>query len=166
MPIRKKGQADFPKHSITTREAISVARRLRDPLVEFSQLYTSKKDILCVCYHHLQDHILRNELFETSTSKFIKRTNQAGFDINLALKDSMTMNLAQFICGMRAQKRQRRNPMKFLTRKLPGKVESRSQLKTVCGMSPEMYINYIGFMKILSLSGSDTPVVGELDERL
>ena len=36
------------------RQAISLARRMQDPLVEFSQLCTSDDEILCLRYHPLQ----------------------------------------------------------------------------------------------------------------
>jgi len=36
------------------REAISIARRLRDPLVELSQLCNQDEDLLCIHFHPMQ----------------------------------------------------------------------------------------------------------------
>lgn len=36
------------------RQAVSLARRLQDPLAEFSQLCTSDEEIMCLRYNTLQ----------------------------------------------------------------------------------------------------------------
>lgn len=56
----QKGQIDFPEFPIILRQAISVARRLRNPLIEFSQLCTS--EILRLRFHPLQDYISKDHL--------------------------------------------------------------------------------------------------------
>lgn len=50
----KKSQMDFPEYPVLLREAISVARRLRDPLTELSQLCNLDEDLLCVHFHPMQ----------------------------------------------------------------------------------------------------------------
>jgi len=47
-------QSDFRDYPELLRQAISLARRLQDPLVEFSQLCTTDEEILCLRYHSLQ----------------------------------------------------------------------------------------------------------------
>lgn len=39
------------------RQAISLARRLQDPLVEFSQLCSTDEEIMCLRYHTLQVNV-------------------------------------------------------------------------------------------------------------
>lgn len=53
----KRAEADFADFPATLRQAISLARRLRDPLPEFCQLYTPDQEILCLSYHPLQDQV-------------------------------------------------------------------------------------------------------------
>jgi len=45
---------DFPDYPELLREAISVARRLRDPLTELSQLCNADEDLLCIHFHPMQ----------------------------------------------------------------------------------------------------------------
>lgn len=48
---------DYPQ---LLREAISLGRRMQDPLVEFSQLCTTDDEILCLRYHQYQVIIILN----------------------------------------------------------------------------------------------------------
>jgi len=50
-----RAQQDFPDYPVLLRQAISLARRLQDPLLEFSQMCTPDEDILCLKYHPSQD---------------------------------------------------------------------------------------------------------------
>ena len=43
-----KGTVDFRKYPTLLRQAISLARKMRDPLVEYSQLCTADDEILCL----------------------------------------------------------------------------------------------------------------------
>lgn len=56
-------QADFRDFPFLLRQAISIARRVRDPLVEFSQLCTADDEILCLRYHPLQVWLINNVVF-------------------------------------------------------------------------------------------------------
>ncbi len=47
-------QHDFRDYPVLLRMAISIARRLQDPLIEFSQLCNQDEDILSLKYHQLQ----------------------------------------------------------------------------------------------------------------
>lgn len=47
-------QADFRDFPVELRQAISLARRMQDPLLEFSQLCTTEEDLLCLKLHTLQ----------------------------------------------------------------------------------------------------------------
>ncbi|CAG2061295.1 unnamed protein product, partial [Timema podura] len=48
------GQNEFREFPHLLRQAVSLCRRLQDPLVEFSQLCTSDEEILCLRYHTFQ----------------------------------------------------------------------------------------------------------------
>ena len=49
-----KSEQDYREYPEVLREAVSLARRMQDPLIEFSQLCGPEKDILCLRYHPLQ----------------------------------------------------------------------------------------------------------------
>ncbi len=91
----KKGEAEFREYPLLLRQAISVARRIRDPLVEFSQLCTADEEIMCLRYHTLQDQVAKEDLFDAINMEFINRTNEVGVDINLAVQNPLTINLVQ-----------------------------------------------------------------------
>ena len=47
-------QQEFREYPALLRQAVSLARRLQDPLIEFSQLCNPDEDILALKYHPLQ----------------------------------------------------------------------------------------------------------------
>ncbi|KAG8195803.1 hypothetical protein JTE90_004806 [Oedothorax gibbosus] len=141
----KKGEADFRDYPPLLRQAISLGRRLQDPLVEFSQLCTPDEDILCLKYHPLQGEMNKDELLNGLHLEFINRTNEVGVDFNKAIQFNHTANIVQFICGLGPRKGT------FLIKTLKTsnqQLESRTQLITFCKMGPKVFINCAGFIKI------------------
>ncbi len=59
-----KSSIDFREYPAVLKQAISTARRLQDPLVEFSQLCNPENDILCLRYHPLQDMVGDEDLLQ------------------------------------------------------------------------------------------------------
>lgn len=49
-----KAQADFREYPALLKQAVSLARRTQDPLIEFCQLCNPDEDILALKYHSLQ----------------------------------------------------------------------------------------------------------------
>lgn len=148
-----KGTADFREYPLLLRQAVSLARRLQDPLVEYSQLCTPDDEILCLRYHTLQEQLDKNELLENLYLEFINRTNEVGVDINLAVQNPLTLNLVQFICGL--------GPRKGLAlikilKQTNQRLENRTQLVTACHMGPKVFINCSGFIKIDTNSLGDS----------
>lgn len=148
-----KGSTDFRDYPPLLRQAISLARRIQDPLVEFSQLCTADEEILCLRYHCLQDYISKEELLENLYLEFINRTNEVGLDINLTVQNSITINLVQFICGLGPRKGQ---ALIKLLKQTNQRLENRTQLVTVCHMGPKVFINCSGFIKIDTNSLGDS----------
>lgn len=149
----KKSNADFREYPIILRQAISIARRLQDPLIEYSQLCTTDEEILCLRYHPLQDQLLKEDLAEILYLEFVNRTNEVGVDINLAVQNSLTMNLVQFICGLGPRKGQ---ALLKILKQTNQRLENRSQLITHCHMGPRVFINCSGFIKIDTNSLGDS----------
>uniref|UniRef100_A0A915KER6 YqgF/RNase H-like domain-containing protein n=1 Tax=Romanomermis culicivorax TaxID=13658 RepID=A0A915KER6_ROMCU len=69
----RKAQQDFPDYPFILRQAVSLARRLQDPLLEFCQMCTPDEDILCLKYHPLQEMISKEELWNALQIEFINR---------------------------------------------------------------------------------------------
>lgn len=148
-----KGTADFREYPSLLREAISLARKMQDPLVEYSQLCTPDEEILCLRYHTLQDHLPKDELLENLYIEFINRTNEVGVDINLAVQNPLTLNLVQFICGLGPRKG---TALIKILKQTNQRLENRTQLVTACHMGPKVFINCSGFIKIDTNSLGDS----------
>ena len=82
-----------------TAESISIARRLQDPLVEFSQLCGTEKDILCLRFHPMQEVVGEDQLLEAINLQFINRVNEVGVNINDCAMYNHKSNLVQFVGG-------------------------------------------------------------------
>ncbi|KAL1140288.1 hypothetical protein AAG570_000220 [Ranatra chinensis] len=150
-----KGESDFRDYPMLLRQAISLARRLQDPLVEFSQLCTSDDEILCLRYHPLQDQLSKEELLEVINLEFVNRTNEVGVDINEVVANAYCGNLVQFVCGLGPRKG---TLLIKLLKQTNQRLENRTQLVTTCHMGPKVFINCAGFVKI------DTNALGDSTE--
>lgn len=148
-----KGTADFREYPTLLRQAVSLARRMQDPLVEFSQLCTADEEILCLRYNTLQDQLPKEELLENLYLEFINRTNEVGVDVNLAVQNSLTVNLVQFVCGLGPRKGQ---ALIKILKQTNQRLENRTQLVTACHMGPKVFINCSGFIKIDTNSLGDS----------
>ncbi|XP_055642141.1 transcription elongation factor SPT6 isoform X2 [Toxorhynchites rutilus septentrionalis] len=148
-----KGTGDFREYPLLLRQAISLARRMQDPLIEFSQLCTADEEILCLRYHNLQDQLTKEDLLENLYLEFINRTNEVGLDINLTVQNSITINLVQFICGLGPRKGQ---ALVKVLKQTNQRLENRTQLVTACHMGPKVFINCSGFIKIDTNSLGDS----------
>ncbi|XP_063703465.1 transcription elongation factor SPT6-like [Culicoides brevitarsis] len=148
-----KGTSDFREYPPLLRQAVSLARKLQDPLVEYSQLCTSDEEILCLRYHTLQEQLNKEELLENLYLEFINRTNEIGVDVNLAVQNPLTQNLVQFICGLGPRKGQ---ALIKVLKQTNQRLENRTQLVTACHMGPKVFINCSGFIKIDTNSLGDS----------
>ena len=146
---------EFKEYPELLRQAISLARRMQDPLVEFSQLCTQDNEILCLRFHPYQDHVSKDDLLENLSLEFVNRVNEVGLDINKAASANYSGNLLQFVCGLGPRKSAAL--IKFL-RQSNQRIENRTQLVTTCHMGPKVFINCAGFIKI------DTSSLGDSSE--
>ncbi|XP_053983538.1 transcription elongation factor SPT6-like isoform X1 [Hylaeus volcanicus] len=148
-----KGISEFRDYPELLRQAISLARRMQDPLVEFSQLCTADEEILCLKYHALQDQLPKDELLENLYLEFVNRVNEVGVDVNKAVQQAYSGNLVQFVCGLGPRKSQALIKMLKQTNQ---RLENRTQLVTACHMGPKVFINCAGFIKIDTNSLGDS----------
>lgn len=148
-----KGTTDFREYPELLRVACSLARRMQDPLIEFSQLCTADEEILSLRYHSLQEQIGREELLDNLYLEFVNRVNEVGVDINLAVQQNHTNNLVQFVCGLGPRKGQ---ALLKVLKQTNQRLENRTQLVTACHMGPKVFINCSGFIKIDTNSLGDS----------
>ncbi|EDW74366.1 uncharacterized protein Dwil_GK21875 [Drosophila willistoni] len=151
----KKGQSDFREYPALLKQAVSLARKIQDPLVEYSQLCGADEEILCLRYHPLQDRVPKELLLEQLSLEFINRTNEVGLDVNVMIQNSRSVNLLQYICGLGPRKGQ---ALLKLLKQSNQRLENRTQLVTVCHLGPKVFINCSGFIKI------DTSILGDSTE--
>ena len=50
-------ERDFGQYPALMRQAISIARRLQDPLIEFAQLVNADDDLACLRLHPAQEMV-------------------------------------------------------------------------------------------------------------
>ncbi|XP_068145157.1 transcription elongation factor SPT6-like isoform X2 [Drosophila tropicalis] len=151
----KKGESEFREYPALLKQAVSLARKIQDPLVEYSQLCDADDEILCLRYHPLQDRLPKDLLLEHLSLEFINRTNEVGVDINRMMQNSRTVNLLQYICGLGPRKGQ---ALLKVLKQSNQRLENRTQLVTVCHLGPKIFINCSGFIKI------DTSLLGDSTE--
>merc|ERR1719312_1226940 len=155
-----KSSQDFREYPSILKEAISVARRIQDPLVEFSQLCGAENDILCLRYHPMQDIVGEESLLEAINLEFINRVNEVGVDINDCVTHPHKSNLVQFVGGLGARKGA--NLLKTLRGMTHPRLENRQQLVTSCHMGPKVFINCAGFIKIDTSALGDSEIYVEV----
>lgn len=148
-----KGMADFREYPELLRQAVSLARKMQDPLIEFSQLCTPENDLLSLRYHSLQEQIPKEELLENLELEFVNRTNEVGVDVNLAVQLGHKSHLVQFVCGLGPRKGQ---ALLRVLKQTNQRLENRTQLVTACHMGPKVFINCSGFIKIDTNSLGDS----------
>uniref|UniRef100_A0A673H877 Transcription elongation factor SPT6-like n=1 Tax=Sinocyclocheilus rhinocerous TaxID=307959 RepID=A0A673H877_9TELE len=149
----KKSEADFRDYPPLLRQAVSVARKIQDPLVEFAQVCSSDEDILCLKLNPLQEHVVKEELLGALYCEFINRVNEVGVDVNRAIAHPYTQSLVQYICGLGPRKGS--HLLKILKQNNT-RLENRTQLVTMCHMGPKVFINCAGFIKIDTASLGDS----------
>ncbi|XP_014787232.1 transcription elongation factor SPT6 [Octopus bimaculoides] len=148
-----RATTDFREYPSVLRHAISIARRLQDPLVEFASLCNADEDILCLKYHPLQDCIVKEDLLNGLHLEFINRVNEVGVDVNQALDFPHHASLLQFVCGLGPRKG---SHLIRILKQNNSRLENRTQLVTVCHMGPKVFINCSGFIKIDTSSLGDS----------
>ncbi|XP_038075728.1 transcription elongation factor SPT6-like isoform X2 [Patiria miniata] len=146
-------ESEFRKYPQLLRQAISVARRLQDPMVELARLCNSDEDLMCLKFHPMQDSVSREELQEALHQEFIYRVNEVGVDINRAMAHAHSQSLVQFICGLGPRKG---HSILRTLKQQNQRLENRNQLVTVCKLGPKVFINCAGFIRIDTASLGDS----------
>lgn len=143
----KKANDEFPEFPGLLLQAISNARRLNDPLSEYAKLCTADDDILCLRFHPLQDDLPKDDFLNYLYQMFVTRTNAVGVDPNRIIAHPHTSDIMQFVAGLGPRKGAHllRTIKKLSTN---GQLTSRQQLISEAGMTPVIFINCAGFIKL------------------
>lgn len=126
---------EYPDLVVEERSAISIARRVIDPLAEFIKI--DPKSIGVGQYQHDVNQTKLGESLDFIISKVV---NSVGVNINTA-----TAPLLSYVSGL--SKKTAENIVSY--RQENGKIKSRDEVKKIKGIGPKSYEQAIGFLKIL-----------------
>jgi uncharacterized protein len=127
---------EFPDLDVTIRGAVSIARRLQDPLAELVKI-----DPQAIGVGQYQHDVKVSQLSKSLANVVEDCVNKVGVDINLAsvsllsYVSGLTHRLAQNIVDYRHQK---------------GRIESRTELLKIKGIGDKCFEQCAGFLRILN----------------
>ncbi|WP_102693755.1 Tex family protein [Rummeliibacillus pycnus] len=125
---------EFPELQVEQRSAVSIARRLQDPLAELVKI-----DPKAVGVGQYQHDVSQKKLEESLTFIVETAVNQVGVDVNTA-----SPSLLQYVSGL--SKTVAENIVKV--RSENGKFTARTQLKKIPRLGAKTYEQAIGFLRI------------------
>ncbi|MGM0830924.1 MAG: Tex family protein [Bacillota bacterium] len=126
---------EFPELQVEERSAVSIARRLQDPLAELVKI-----DPKSVGVGQYQHDVSQKKLNESLTFVVETAVNQVGVNVNTA-----SSSLLQYVAGL--SKTVATNIVK--KREEEGKFVSRVQLKKIPRLGAKTYEQCIGFLRIM-----------------
>lgn len=125
---------EFPDHDVTVRGAVSIGRRLADPLAELVKI--DAKSIGVGQYQHdVDQNLLKHSLDETVMSC----VNKVGVELNTASKELLT-----YVSGLGPQLAE--NIVKY--RNENGAFKDRNELKRVARLGGKAFEQAAGFIRI------------------
>ena len=128
------GAEEFPDYDVTTRSAVSIARRLQDPLAELIKI--DPKSIGVGQYQHDMNE---KRLDATLAGVLEDCVNSVGVDLNTA-----SVSLLKFVAGLNASVA--KNIVTY--REANGKFISRKQLLKVPKLGEKAYTQCAGFLRV------------------
>lgn len=131
----KLASEEYPDINVSLRGAISIGRRIQDPLAELVKI--DPKSIGVGQYQH---DVNQNRLDETLTGVVEDAVNSVGVDLNTA-----SASLLQYIAGI--NKSIANNIIKYREEK--GKIKSRKELLKVPRLGPAAFVQCAGFLRIV-----------------
>lgn len=130
----KLATEEYPDINVSLRGAISIARRLQDPLAELVKI--DPKSIGVGQYQH---DVNQKRLDETLTGVVEDTVNKVGVDLNTA-----TPSLLSYVSGI--SKTVASNIVKYREEK--GKFKNRKELLKVSKLGPAAFVQCSGFLRI------------------
>lgn len=137
----KLATEEFPDFDVAQRSAVSIARRVQDPLAELVKI--DPKSIGVGQYQH---DCNQKKLSDTLTGVVEDSVNKVGVDLNTA-----SASLLEYISGI--SKAVAKNIVDY--RETNGRFTNRKQLLKVAKLGPKAFEQCAGFMRI---TGGDNPL--------
>lgn len=128
-------QEEYPDFSVEERSAISIARRLQDPLAELVKI--DPKSIGVGQYQH---DVTQSKLEDSLDFVVSTAVNQVGVNINTA-----SQSLLKYVAGLNAGTAKKI----YAHRDENGRFENREDIKKVKGLGPKAFEQAIGFLRIV-----------------
>ncbi len=130
----KLGAAEFPSFDVALRSAVSIARRLQDPLAELIKI-----DVKSIGVGQYQHDMPQNRLTEVLDGVVEDCVNTVGVDVNTA-----SPSLLSFVAGLNSAVA--KNIEKY--RESKGAFKSREDLKAVPKLGEKAFEQAAGFLRI------------------
>ena len=135
------GREELPEHDATLRGAVSIGRRLLDPLSELVKIEAANIGV------GLYQHDVKAKHLEASLDEVVEScVNYVGVDVNTA-----SPALLRYVSGLNQLTARR----VYEYRREHGPFRSREQLREVAGFGDATFIQAAGFLKI---AGGDNPL--------
>lgn len=131
----KLAKEEFPELQVEERSAVSIARRIQDPLAELVKI-----DPKAVGVGQYQHDVTQSRLNDSLTFVVETVVNKVGVNVNTA-----SSSLLQYVSGL--SKSVANNIVKF--REEQGKYANRAQLKKVPRLGAKTYEQCIGFLRVI-----------------
>jgi protein Tex len=131
---------EFPDHDVTVRGAVSIGRRLLDPLSELVKI-----DAKSIGVGQYQHDVNQTKLKDSLDKVVESAVNHVGVDLNTASK-----HLLMYVSGLSAALA--KNIVEY--RLQNGAFKSRSELKKVSMMGPKTFEQCAGFLRIRNASNA------------
>ncbi|MCB9245137.1 MAG: RNA-binding transcriptional accessory protein [Flavobacteriales bacterium] len=128
------GREEFPDLDLTVRGAISIGRRLMDPLAELVKI--EPKNMGVGQYQH---DVAQDKLRDSLNNTVVFAVNKVGVDVNTASR-----HLLQYVSGVGPKTAA--NIIQY--RREKGRIEERSDLLSIKGFGPKAYEQAAGFLRI------------------
>ena len=125
---------EFPDLAVEKRSAVSIGRRLQDPLSELVKI--DPKSIGVGEYQYDVNQKTLGEALDFTTSKVV---NEVGVNVNTASK-----SILKYVSGLT-----KTTIDKIYNAKEESKITSREQIKKIKGISDKVYEQCIGFLRIM-----------------
>ena len=126
---------EFPDLTVEKRSAISIARRIQDPLAELVKI--DPKSIGVGQYQH---DVTQSKLNKSLDDVVVDAVNKVGVNLNTA-----SISLLSYVSGL--SKAVSKNIINY--REQNGKFYSREELKKVAKLGPKTYEQCVGFLRII-----------------
>lgn len=132
---------EYPQENNVVKRAISVGRRLRDPLTEIAGLFNNE-ELLCYKFHDLQDMIPKEQLVKSLEKSLVRVVNRVGVEINRIVLFPQLQSTLRFISGLGPRKAE------LLINKIKQEecVSDRESINNLLDHQKNVALNCVGFL--------------------